>query len=102
MSERGALITPAGYTFTERIGCIDYFGLRFQWLSTDDVRALHGYFDSDGDGLVSFDEFIKADIPDGDIIVAACMDDCISNMSEAGKEWLSNLGSEEIDNLEYR
>lgn len=29
-------------------------------LSTDDVRALHGYFDSDGDGLVSFDEFIKA------------------------------------------
>ena len=61
------------------------------------AKVFDTYEYSDG-----FDEFIKADIPDGDIIVAACMDDCISNMSEAGKEWLSNLGSEEIDNLEYR
>ena len=32
-----------------------------------------------------FDEFIKVGITEGHIVVAACMDDCTTRLSEAGK-----------------
>ena len=45
----------------------------------------------------NFDEFISDDgIAFGSIIVAACMDDCITNMSQEAKRWFSNMGSKEI------
>ena len=32
----------------------------------------------------------------GDIVVAACKDDCANNLSEECKEWFENMGSKEI------
>lgn len=50
----------------------------------------------------NFDEFIMKDIPENYIIVAACSDECISNLSQKGKQWFSNLGSKQIWHLKYR
>lgn len=36
----------------------------------------------------SFDDFIQKQIPHGHIVVAACMDDCISALSQKGYMWL--------------
>ena len=41
----------------------------------------------------SFDDFIAEEIPNGHIVVAACKDDCITNMSQAGKQWFADMGS---------
>ena len=49
-----------------------------------------------------FDEFIAQPIPKGHIIVAACKDDCASNLSNQAKFWFANMGSVEIWNLKYR
>lgn len=49
-----------------------------------------------------FDQFIKEEIPDGDIIVAACKDECIGHLSINAKFWFSNMGSHEIWKLGYR
>lgn len=50
-----------------------------------------------------FDNFIKnEEIPEGYIIVAACQDDFMTNLSTNGKIWFQKLGSKEIDNVEYR
>ena len=49
-----------------------------------------------------FDEFIATDLAEGLIIVAACKDDCISNLSELGKQFFAKLGSLEIYKLGYR
>ena len=35
-------------------------------------------------------------------MVAACKDDCVTNLSENAKKWFADLGSQEIYNLEYR
>lgn len=48
------------------------------------------------------DEFIRAPVRDGAIVVAACQDECTDKMSEAAKQWLEDLGSTEIRNLKYR
>ena len=42
----------------------------------------------------------KDDIPHGQIIVAACKDDCVSEFSEKCKKWFVDLGSIEIESLE--
>lgn len=52
------------------------------------ARAFDTYTDS-----VEFDDFINQGIPIGKIIIAACKDDCMKNMSEIGKKWFINLGS---------
>ena len=36
-------------------------------------------------GSQEFDKFIRDDILEGFIVVAACKDDCVSNLSEEGK-----------------
>lgn len=41
----------------------------------------------------SFDDFIIYDVFAGDIIVAACRDDCFRNLSENAKQWFSDMGS---------
>ena len=49
-----------------------------------------------------FDDFIASDIPEGHIVVAACKDDCASNLSPKARQWFVEMGSKEIVNLEYR
>ena len=79
-------------------------------------RGLHIIVINPNDGEVEFgevfdtykssfelDQFINFDvIPDGHIVVAACQDDCITALSETGKSWFSDMGSKEINNLQYR
>ena len=38
----------------------------------------------------------------GDIVVAACKDDCATNLTEECKEWFENLGSDEISDIGFR
>ena len=42
------------------------------------------------------------EIPDGQIIVVACKDDCIQSMSDKGKNWFETMGSKAISTLKYR
>ena len=49
-----------------------------------------------------FDKFRRKIIPEGYIIVAACKDDCSSQLSEHAVEWFERLGSQEILDLGYR
>lgn len=51
---------------------------------------------------VTFDAFISGAIPQGRIVVAACKDECITQLSDAGKTWFEEMGSTEIRKLEYR
>ena len=50
----------------------------------------------------SFDDFITNKVRDGLIIIAACKDDCVTNLSRKGKEFFAHMGSEDIWDLEYR
>lgn len=49
-----------------------------------------------------FENFINFDAAEGDIVVAACNDDCIARMSDKGKQWFQDMGSMYIRNLDYR
>ena len=51
---------------------------------------------------VDLDGFIHAGIPEGYIVVAACMDECSTNLSKAAVAWFKGMGSREILNLGYR
>ena len=48
------------------------------------------------------DAFVKQDVTEGFIVVAACMDDCSTQLSPQAKQWFEKLGSKEISQLEYR
>ena len=48
-----------------------------------------------------FEEFV-GQVPAGHIVVAACMDDCVTKLSEKVKRWFETMGSTEILKLEYR
>ena len=50
----------------------------------------------------SLDNFIDQGIPDNSIVVAACNDECVTNLSLAVKKWFESMGSSEIGKLEYR
>ena len=55
------------------------------------------------DGSRGFEGFIeKRLVPDGFIVVAACMDDSVSELSYAGRKWFSEMGSTEIWSLDSR
>ena len=47
-----------------------------------------------------FDNFIANELDEGYYVVAACKDDCVTNLSQAGKKWFASMGSTEIWNLE--
>ena len=50
-----------------------------------------------------FEEFIASlDIPTGFIILAACKDECTSNLSDTAKRWFADMGSNHIWNVAYR
>lgn len=50
-----------------------------------------------------FDEFIAThELQDGFIVVVACMDDCVTKLSQKAKDWFESLGSREIWNLEKK
>lgn len=54
---------------------------------------------------VEFDEFLKKEKitkDDGYIVVATCMDDCWTKMSNDAKMWFVNMGSKAIIDLKYR
>lgn len=40
------------------------------------------------------EEFIKDEIQDGFIVVAACKDDCVSRLSPKCRQWLAGMGSQ--------
>lgn len=78
-------------------------------------RGLHIAIINPRDGLVqfakvfdtyetstAFDAFTNSNITEGHIIVAACKDDFVNNLSENGKQWFANMGSKEIWNVQYR
>ena len=46
--------------------------------------------------------FIYNAIPKGFIVIAACMDDCVTQLSNKSKCWFADMGSQEIWNLGYR
>ena len=46
--------------------------------------------------------FIDLGVPPGNIILAACKDDCVTNLSQKAKLWFQSLGSKEINKLKYR
>ena len=50
---------------------------------------------------VELDKVIP-NIPESSIIIAACQDDCVSNLSQTGKNLFRRMGSQQIDNLGYR
>ena len=45
-----------------------------------------------------FEAFLREQppIPAGTIVIAACKDDCVTNLSEIGKKWFSSMGSNYI------
>ena len=45
--------------------------------------------------------FIKT-VPVGHIVVAACKDECASNLSQTARQWFVSMGSQEISRLQYR
>ena len=47
----------------------------------------------------AFDEFIKTGVKQGHIVVAACKDECIINLSHYGRQWFADMGSREIWDL---
>lgn len=49
-----------------------------------------------------FNYLIEKDIEDGHIVIAACNDDCVTNLNHLGKQWFANMGSYEINYLKYR
>ena len=49
-----------------------------------------------------FDAFIDIGIPEGHIVIAACKDECATNLSDKAREWFANLGSKLIWGLEPR
>ena len=50
-----------------------------------------------------FDEFITLNnFDDGYILIAACKDDCVTNLSKDAKYWFADLGSQKIWDLTYR
>ena len=51
---------------------------------------------------VKANKFIKNKIPEGSIVCIACKDDCITSLSTEIRDWLTSLGSKEINNVEYR
>ena len=42
---------------------------------------------------VAFDKLTRRKIPKGYIVLAACKDDCVTNLSNMGKQWFINMGS---------
>ena len=82
---------------------------------TGNYRGLHIVIINPENGHISFagvfdtytssehlEKFIAHDVPRNHIIVAACKDECVKNLSQTCKMWLSDMGSKEIWNLEYR
>ena len=55
------------------------------------------------DDAMAFQEFVtKAKVPDGHIVAIACKDDCVRRLDASGRNWLKDLGSKDIWNLQYR
>ena len=50
----------------------------------------------------ALETFIDTGITEGFIIVAACKDDCVTNMSDKVVQWFADMGSKEIYDLKYR
>ena len=48
-----------------------------------------------------FEEFID-EVPGGHIVVAACKDDCATNLSRKAKKWFKKMGSKEVGKIRYR
>lgn len=61
------------------------------------ARAFDTYESSE-----EFDKFLNTYIPDQYIIVAACKDECTTNLSNEVKYWFSEMGSKMIWSLSYR
>ena len=50
----------------------------------------------------TFDRFIKEFIPVGFIVVAACKDECVTNLSYEARKWFADMGSDDIWHISYR
>ena len=48
------------------------------------------------------DEFVDHGVNDDFMVIAACKDDCATNLSDKAKKWFSDMGSVEINNVQYR
>ena len=51
-------------------------------------------FDTYDDEGLDFDRFVKQPLLDGLIVIAACKDDCTSNLSDNAKQWFADMGSQ--------
>ena len=48
------------------------------------------------------DAFIKTKVPKDHIVVAACKDECVNNLSNTVKLWFTKMGSKDIMKVGYR
>ena len=67
-----------------------------EWASAFDTYKSSRYLDD------FLDLQVQEQAPEGSIVVVACKDDCVTNLSEKAKNWFASLGSKEIWNLQYR
>ena len=56
---------------------------------------------------LEFENFIKSDFgsklsKSNLIMIIACKDDCVTNLSAKAKKWLYELGSKQISEVQYR
>ena len=51
---------------------------------------------------VELQKFIDVGVPPRHMIIAACKDDCVTNLSQSCKQWFVDMGSDEIMKLQYR
>ena len=95
---------------------INNIPVRLEQNKSLNMRGLHLVIINPSNGNIEFskvfdtyssstdiDHFIfNNTFPEGHIVVAACKDDCVSNLSDTAKVWFSSMGSEEIWKLQYR
>ena len=51
---------------------------------------------------VSFDDFIRRPLADGNLVIAACKDDISTCLSDEAKTWFAEMGSKDIFKVGYR
>ena len=78
-------------------------GLQLAVIDPQDGHVVYSFCFDTYKSSENLDTFIsEAKIPAGYIVAAACKDDCTKALSQKAKAWLSELGSKEIGNVEYR
>ena len=77
----------------------NYRGLHMVVLNPKDGKVLHANVFDTYKGSGCLKSFMWNYLADGDIIIVACMDECVTGMTDMIKDWFKDMGSKEISNL---